>query len=79
MLQDDVLSTKFLMSNTMEGARSERSQNTSYVSLPGMARRPSRSPAALARVRVKNRRKRYLDMHPEYFSSPSLELAGPLL
>jgi hypothetical protein len=28
-------------------------------------------------IRVKNRRKRYLDMHPEYFS-PALELAGPL-
>lgn len=29
-------------------------------------------------VRVKNRRKRYLDTHPEYFS-PALELAGPRL
>lgn len=28
-------------------------------------------------VRVKNRRKRYLDLHPEYFSG-DLELAGPL-
>lgn len=28
-------------------------------------------------VVVKNRRKRYLDMHPEYFSA-DLELAGPL-
>lgn len=28
-------------------------------------------------MRVKNRRKRYLDMHPEYFSA-DLELAGPL-
>lgn len=28
-------------------------------------------------VRVKNRRKRYLDLHPEYFSA-DLELAGPL-
>ena len=79
MLEDDVLSTKFLMPNTMENGRAERSENTDCASLSGMARRPSRSPAALARVRVKNRRKRYLDMHPEYFSSPSLELAGPLL
>ncbi|KAH0556994.1 hypothetical protein GP486_005216 [Trichoglossum hirsutum] len=31
-----------------------------------------------ARIRVKNRRKMYLDKHPEYFSS-SLELADPLL
>lgn len=28
-------------------------------------------------VKVKNRRKRYLDLHPEYFSA-DLELAGPL-
>lgn len=28
-------------------------------------------------IRVKNRRKRYLDMHQEYFSA-DLELAGPL-
>jgi hypothetical protein len=27
-------------------------------------------------VTVKNRRKRYLDLHPEYFSA-ELELAGP--
>ncbi|KAK8184845.1 coiled-coil domain-containing protein-domain-containing protein [Phyllosticta capitalensis] len=31
-----------------------------------------------ARIRVKNRRKRYLDTHPEYFNS-GLELADPLL
>ncbi|MCJ1378858.1 hypothetical protein MMC17_001957 [Xylographa soralifera] len=35
----------------------------------------SRSPASVARIRTKNRRKRYLDLHPEYFSS-SLELAA---
>lgn len=34
-----------------------------------------RSPEAVARIKVKNRRMRYLDTHPEYFSS-SLELAG---
>lgn len=28
-------------------------------------------------IQVKNRRKRYLDLHPEYFSA-ELELAGPL-
>lgn len=28
-------------------------------------------------TQVKNRRKRYLDLHPEYFSA-DLELAGPL-
>lgn len=30
------------------------------------------------RIRVKNRRKRYLDLHPEYFG-PELELAGVLM
>jgi hypothetical protein len=30
-------------------------------------------------VRVKNRRKRYLDLNPSYFTSPNLELADPLL
>ncbi|MCJ1418122.1 hypothetical protein MMC32_004467 [Xylographa parallela] len=37
----------------------------------------SRSPASAARIRTKNRRKRYLDLHPAYFSS-ALELADPL-
>ncbi|MCJ1388688.1 hypothetical protein MMC18_001537 [Xylographa bjoerkii] len=37
----------------------------------------SRSPTSVARIRTKNRRKRYLDLHPDYFSS-SLELADPL-
>ncbi|KAL8920409.1 MAG: hypothetical protein Q9208_006290 [Pyrenodesmia sp. 3 TL-2023] len=36
------------------------------------------SPASLARIRIKNRRKRYLDLHPSYFASPSRELADPL-
>ncbi|KAF6225554.1 hypothetical protein HO133_009554 [Letharia lupina] len=40
--------------------------------------RPSRSPSSKARITIKNRRKRYLDTHPEYFSSPTLELADPL-
>ena len=31
------------------------------------------------RLKAKNRRKRYLDLHPEYFEDPSLELADPLL
>ena len=28
------------------------------------------------RIRIKNRRKRYLDLNPEYFSDSNLELAG---
>jgi hypothetical protein len=31
------------------------------------------------RLKAKNRRKRYLDVHPEYFNDSSLELADPLL
>jgi hypothetical protein len=33
----------------------------------------------LGRLAAKNRRKRYLEVHPEYFSDTSLELADPLL
>ncbi|OJJ82993.1 uncharacterized protein ASPGLDRAFT_128798 [Aspergillus glaucus CBS 516.65] len=38
----------------------------------------SQSSQPSVEMRVKNRRKRYLDMHPEYFSA-DLELADPLL
>ena len=38
---------------------------------------PQESDEARAkRLQVKTRRRRYLEMHPEYFESPSLELAG---
>lgn len=33
----------------------------------------------LLRLQIKNRRKRYLDVHPEYFEDESLELSDPLL
>jgi len=39
-------------------------------------RRHSRSPTSKERIVIKNRRKRYLDTHPDYVASPSLELAG---
>ena len=32
--------------------------------------------ARAARIRVKTRRRRYLELHPEYFDSENLELAG---
>ncbi|KAK7192383.1 coiled-coil domain-containing protein [Paraphaeosphaeria sporulosa] len=35
--------------------------------------------ARARRLKAKNRRKRYLDVHPEYFADASLELADPLL
>lgn len=31
------------------------------------------------RIRIKNRRKRYLDLHPDYFKEPHLELAGRII
>ncbi|KAL8703351.1 MAG: hypothetical protein Q9201_003464 [Fulgogasparrea decipioides] len=53
---------------------------------PGSVRGPNprpvprhRSPSSMARIRIKNRRKQYLDSHPEYFSSSTLELSGLLL
>ena len=36
------------------------------------------SPDSLSRLQIKNRRKRYLELHPDYFDNPSLELADPL-
>ncbi|MDI1492352.1 MAG: hypothetical protein OHK93_003566 [Ramalina farinacea] len=36
------------------------------------------SPDSLTRLQIKNRRKRYLELHPDYFDNPSLELADPL-
>jgi hypothetical protein len=36
---------------------------------------PAATSVELDRIKIKNRRKRYLDLHPEYFG-PQLELAG---
>ena len=36
----------------------------------------SQSQERAQRIRIKNRRKLYLDRHPSYFASPDLELAG---
>ncbi|KIW27224.1 uncharacterized protein PV07_06983 [Cladophialophora immunda] len=47
------------------------------VSLPPQTASPAETPMP-DRIRIKNRRKRYLDTHPEYFG-PQLELADPLL
>lgn len=46
--------------------------------LPRMSNmRVARSAAEMERIKIKNRRKRYLDLHPEYFG-PDLELAGTM-
>ena len=36
------------------------------------------SPRALRRTEIRNRRRRYLEEHPEYFRLPSHELAGSI-
>ena len=48
--------------------------NTDEMQSSGMNRPPM--PDA---VRMKNRRRRYLELHPEYFSAANLESADPLL
>jgi len=44
---------------------------------------PQEEPSSISerthQIRIKNRRKLYLDRHPSYFTSPDLELADPLL
>lgn len=37
---------------------------------------PSTPDEKKERIRVKNRRKMYLDKHPSYFDSPDLEIVG---
>lgn len=37
---------------------------------------PSAADERKERIRVKNRRKTYLDSHPSYFESPDLEIVG---
>lgn len=41
-----------------------------------LARRPSASTPQRNRIRIQNRRKRYLELHPEYFQDSTLELSG---
>ncbi|KAL2062372.1 hypothetical protein VTL71DRAFT_6638 [Oculimacula yallundae] len=51
----------------------------SDLTAPSQAQTRSQSQERAQKIRVKNRRKLYLDRHPSYFSSPDLELADPLL
>ncbi|KAH8590749.1 coiled-coil domain-containing protein-domain-containing protein [Bisporella sp. PMI_857] len=46
---------------------------------PILSQEDSASKERTERIRIKNRRKMYLDRHPSYFTSPDLELADPLL
>ena len=69
---DPTMSVSSASSTTLKDdfSQSERSRSSLAMAAPR-----ARSPEDLARIRVKNRRKRYLDLHPDYFSA-SLELAG---
>lgn len=40
--------------------------------------RPPRTPIQQAQIRVRNRRREYLDRHPSYFDSIEHEMAGKL-
>jgi len=62
-----------------ESHPNKQKENDALETHPRIAEQRSISPASTARIKVKNRRKRYLDTHPTYLSSPSLELAGPVL
>lgn len=65
------------MSDVQE-ASSEDHRNSPSESQPQSQSQPQKEDGPSHRIRVKNRRKRYLDTHPDYFSA-SLELADPLL
>lgn len=54
----------------------DTSQRDLTVRAKGNTIPPSHSEEQAQRILVKNRRKRYLDLHPEYFSGSNLELAG---
>ncbi|KAI9046899.1 hypothetical protein LZ554_008977 [Drepanopeziza brunnea f. sp. 'monogermtubi'] len=59
---------------THQPTLSSQSPHHGYIPRPR-----SRSEESLQKIRIKNRRKLYLDRHPSYFTSPDLELADPLL
>lgn len=64
-------SSTILPSDNMSRSRTPPPQACS----PNIPDRPPSSPQN-NRITIKNRRKKYLDTHPAYFLSPSLELAG---
>ncbi|KAL9610837.1 MAG: hypothetical protein Q9167_004477 [Letrouitia subvulpina] len=51
--------------------------STSSLSSANRPQPRTYSPASSARIAIKNRRKTYLDTHPEYFASPHLEILEP--
>lgn len=71
---DDITNEDTIMA-TLEDARKIESQDAPMEDDDIYRFREERS----RRLKAKNRRKRYLDVHPEYFDDSSLELADPLL
>ncbi|KAM3416851.1 hypothetical protein BST61_g8441 [Cercospora zeina] len=59
--------------------RSTTKQDTSRTSSSSSRPEAQDEGATPSRIRIKNRRKRYLDLHPQYFTSSDLELADPIL
>lgn len=47
------------------------------MTMPKLAHAQESTEARAARLQIKTRRRRYLEMHPEYFQGSNLELAGP--
>ena len=68
---------QFLNPRSLSSIMAQDNENQGHaLPSPQILRPRSRSPASSSRIEIKNRRKRYLDTHTEYLSSPSLELAG---
>lgn len=51
-------------------------QETDEAASTRKAESTSKEAQHTSRIRIKNRRKMYLDRHPSYFDTPDLELAG---
>jgi len=52
------------------------SKETDDAASPRSSEHTSKEAQHASRIRIKNRRKMYLDRHPSYFDTPDLELAG---
>ncbi|KAM7201436.1 Coiled-coil domain containing protein (DUF2052) domain containing protein [Naviculisporaceae sp. PSN 640] len=67
------------MSPRFDSPPTGKTSNSNLDSFSQPRPRPAKSAAELAEVRVKNRRRAYLDRHPGYFESSEHEFADPLL
>jgi len=60
---------------TQQQESSDEPMSQHLAHMAGGSRRES-ADARAARLQVKTRRRRYLELNPDYFDAPSLELAG---